>query len=163
MFPIKLALWLSVLVPIVLWLFADTLVPHPFTFFSFRAVSVQYTGIIGIAMMSLGLLLASRPLWLEKSLNGLDKMYRLHKWLGIGGLILSILHWWLGKGTKWMVGWGWLDKPERHPRPTVELSSWEQWIGSQRGRAETLGEWGFLPCRCPVASGFGASRALPSI
>jgi predicted ferric reductase len=118
-------------------------VPHPFTFFSFRAVSVQYTGIIGIAMMSLGLLLAARPLWLEKSLNGLDKMYRLHKWLGIGGLILSILHWWLAKGTKWMVGWGWLDKPDRHPRPTVELSSWEQWIGSQRGLAETLGEWSF--------------------
>nr|WP_274620484.1 ferric reductase-like transmembrane domain-containing protein [Colwellia maritima] len=50
------------------------------------------------------MLLSTRPNWMERPLNGLDKMYRLHKWSGITGLIFSISHWWFAKGTKWMVG-----------------------------------------------------------
>ncbi|MBM9615826.1 hypothetical protein JWJ90_16275 [Desulfobulbus rhabdoformis] len=108
MFPIKLALWLSVLAPSVLWLFADPPMPHSLTFFSFRVVSVQYTGIIGIAMMSLGLLLATRPFWLENLLNGLDKMYCLHKWLGIGGLFCpSSIGGWPKEQNGWLAGAGW--------------------------------------------------------
>jgi predicted ferric reductase len=33
-------------------------------------------------------------------------MYRLHKWLGISALSISVMHGWLVNGTKWMVGWG---------------------------------------------------------
>lgn len=60
---------------------------------------------------------ALRPRWLEPRLDGLDKIYRLHKWLGVGALIVSVLHWWWAQGTKWMVGWGWLTRPQRGPRP----------------------------------------------
>jgi len=45
------------------------------------------TGLLSIALMSLSMslsmLLSARPLWLEKPLDGLDRIYRLHKWSGI--------------------------------------------------------------------------------
>jgi len=98
-----------------LWLAADTLMPVPFTYFTFRAVFMQYSGVIGIGLMSIAMLLALRPKRLEPHLDGLDKMYRLHKWLGITALAVSVVHWWWGQGTKWMVGWGWLAKPTGEP------------------------------------------------
>ena len=141
---IKLAIWLIPMIVTVLWLLADTLLPEPFNYFSFRAVIIQYTGIIGISLMSIAMLLAIRPMWLERYFNGLDKMYRLHKWLGIGGLAISILHWWWAQGTKWMVGWGWLAKPDRRPSgPGDDLPAIQQWMMDQRGLAESLGEWAF--------------------
>ena len=90
-----------------LWLLADTLLPQPFTYFTFRAVFIQYSGVISIAVMSLAMWLATRPQRVERPLHGLDKMYRLHKWLGITALVGGLAHWWIAKGTKWMVGWGW--------------------------------------------------------
>ncbi len=53
----------------------------------------QLTGILLIAMMSFSNLLSMRPRWLEPTMDGLDKMYRLHKWLGIVALALGIVHW----------------------------------------------------------------------
>jgi len=53
----------------------------------------QITGILSIGMMAFGNLLAIRPTWLEPLFDGLDKMYRLHKWLGIGGLSVGVIHW----------------------------------------------------------------------
>ncbi len=126
------------------WLAADNLVPQPFTYFGFRTVFVQYSGVIAIGAMSLALLLALRPRWLEPHLNGLDKMYRLHKWLGIVALVAAVLHWWSAQGTKWMVGWGWLTRPLRGPRPDPSLlGPVEGWLGGQRGLAESVGEWAF--------------------
>lgn len=139
--PIKWTLFILLLTLTALWLLADTLVPQPFTYFSFRSVFVQYTGVIAIGAMSVAMLLALRPLLLERPLNGLDKMYRLHKWLGITALVVGVIHWWWVTGTKWMVGWGWLTRPERGPRPS--LTGVEQWLHSQRGLAESLGEWAF--------------------
>ncbi|SIS66779.1 ferric reductase-like transmembrane domain-containing protein [Neptunomonas antarctica] len=126
-----------------LWLFADTLMPEPFTYFSFRTVFIQYSGVIAIGVMSIAMFLALRPKWLEPHLDGLDKMYRLHKWLGVTALIITVLHWWMAQGTKWMVGWGWLDKPARGPRGTETLGFIEDLLHSQRGFAESVGEWAF--------------------
>lgn len=53
-----------------LWLLADTLLPRPFTWLSFRSVCVQYTGVVAIGAMSVALLLALRPRWLEQRLDG---------------------------------------------------------------------------------------------
>lgn len=126
------------------WLLADTLAPAPFSYFSFRTAFMQYSGVIAISVMSVAMMLALRPKRLEPSLDGLDKMYRLHKWLGITALAVSILHWWWGQGTKWMVGWGWLTRPARGRRPTdAELGMLEGWLRSQRGLAEDIGEWAF--------------------
>ncbi|HMN77419.1 MAG TPA: ferric reductase-like transmembrane domain-containing protein [Burkholderiaceae bacterium] len=142
--PIRIFLVAALAVLTGLWLLADTALPQPLTWFSFRAVFVQWTGIIAIGSMSLAMLLALRPRWLEPRLGGLDKMYRLHKWLGISALATSVLHWWWAQGTKWMVGWGWLERPQRGPRPgDAQRGAIEAFFGSQRGLAETLGEWAF--------------------
>ena len=61
-----------------LWLMADTLLPAQRGYFDFRTVWVQYTGVIAMGVMSLAMLLAVRPVWLESHLDGLDKTYRLH-------------------------------------------------------------------------------------
>ncbi|WP_246804162.1 ferric reductase-like transmembrane domain-containing protein [Desulfosarcina cetonica] len=127
---IKVAFWVFLLSLSLLWLLADTLMPNPFTYFSFRTVFIQYTGVIGMGLMSLSLLLAVRPKWMERPLKGLDKMYRLHKWIGITGLVVSILHWWWAQGSKWMVGWGWLTHPPRKPPSGESLSQLEQWLNS---------------------------------
>ncbi len=140
---IKVSLLAVLLLLTALWLAADTLAPVPFTYFSFRAVFMQYSGTIGIGLMSVAMLLALRPKWLEPHLDGLDKMYRLHKWLGIAALAVAIIHWWWGKGTKWMVGWGWLEKPVRKPVAGETLGTIEGWLRSQRGFAESVGEWAF--------------------
>ncbi|MFM9917230.1 MAG: ferric reductase-like transmembrane domain-containing protein [Rhizobacter sp.] len=127
-----------------LWLMADTLAPQPFTYFSFRTVFMQYSGVVTIGAMSVAMLLALRPRWLERPLDGLDKMYRLHKWLGITALVAAVLHWWWAQGTKWMVGWGWLVRPARGPRPDNSLlGAVEGWLLGQRGLAESVGEWAF--------------------
>ncbi len=116
------------------WLMADTLWPEPLSYFSFRAGFVQYSGVIAMAVMSLAMILALRPKWLEPHLRGLDKMYRLHKWLGITALVMAALHWWWAKGTKWMVGWGWLDRPARGSGGMQEtLGTLEAALRSQRG------------------------------
>lgn len=138
---IKVSFLTILLLLTALWLAADTLLPEPFTYFSFRSVFMQYSGVIGIGLMSVAMLLALRPKWLEPHLDGLDKMYRLHKWLGIAALVVAIVHWWWAKGTKWMVGWGWLEKPARKPVTGETLGAIEGWLRSQRGFAESVGEW----------------------
>ncbi|MBS0309082.1 MAG: ferric reductase-like transmembrane domain-containing protein [Proteobacteria bacterium] len=140
---IKVSLLTILFLLTALWLVADTLLPEPFTYFSFRTVFMQYSGVLGIGLMSVAMLLALRPKWLEPHLDGLDKMYRLHKWLGIAALVVAITHWWWAKGTKWMVGWGWLEKPARKPVAGETLGVIESWLRNQRGLAESVGEWAF--------------------
>ncbi len=140
---ITFVFWGFLLVLSGIWLLADTLIPEPFTYFSFRSVFVQYTGVIATCVMSVAMILAIRSRWIEKLLGGLDKMYRLHKWLGITALVFATVHWWWAKGTKWMVGWGWLTKPEHKPMGEQILLPIEQWLRGQRGLAESLGEWAF--------------------
>ncbi|MGH1460773.1 MAG: ferredoxin reductase family protein [Neptuniibacter sp.] len=141
--PIKVVFISFVVLLSVAWLGADAILPEPLTYFSFRSVFVQYSGVIAIAAMSISMILATRPAFIEHYSNGLDKMYRLHKWLGITALTSASLHWWWAKGTKWMVSWGWLERPNRRPKSDETLSSIEQFLRSQRGLAETLGEWTF--------------------
>ena len=49
-------------------------------------------GAASIAAMSLALLLSIRPRWAEPFFGGLDRMYGLHKWLGIAALALMLGH-----------------------------------------------------------------------
>ncbi|KAB0584725.1 ferric reductase [Ideonella dechloratans] len=127
-----------------LWLWADPRWLQPQTYFGFRAVAMQYSGVIAIAAMSVAMILATRPRWLETPLVGLDKMYRLHKWLGITALGVSVIHWWLGQGSKWMAQWGWVTRGARPPRGSApDQGVLQAWLGSQRHLAETVGEWAF--------------------
>jgi predicted ferric reductase len=45
-----------------------------------------------IAAMSLALVLSTRPSWIEPLFGGLDRMYGVHKWLGIAALALMLGH-----------------------------------------------------------------------
>ncbi|WP_188259219.1 ferredoxin reductase family protein [Azospirillum tabaci] len=126
----------------ILWLAAEPGVFLPDGFFGLRAQLVQYSGIIAIGCMAMAMILALRPQWPEAWFGGLDKMYRLHKWLGIAALVGAIVHWLWAQGPKWAVGWGWLTRPQRGPRAIPE-NPLEQSFQSLRGTAEWLGEWAF--------------------
>ena len=58
-----------------------------------RQEAMNLTGLLSIALMSLSMLLATRPAWFEKPLNGLDRIYRLHKWSGILAIGFAAAHW----------------------------------------------------------------------
>ena len=139
---IKLAYLLLIAGLTALWLLADNILSIPYDFFAYRASLINYSGIIGIGVMSVGMILAMRPAALESVLGGLDKGYRLHKWLGITGLVASVLHWLLANGPKWMVGWGWMERPQRGPR-VEQTNAVFAFLDSQRGLAESVGEWAF--------------------
>jgi len=60
--------------------------------YGFDAAFGIAVGAAAVVAMSLTLILAARPRLLEPLFGGLDKMYRVHKWLGISALVLMILH-----------------------------------------------------------------------
>jgi predicted ferric reductase len=51
------------------------------------------SGYFAINFMSITMLLATRPGWLESPLGGLDRMYQLHKWTGIMAVSFALAHW----------------------------------------------------------------------
>jgi predicted ferric reductase len=141
---IKYVLWGLLLGLTGWWLLADPVLGVTPSFFALRNSLINYTGLLGMAMMSVGMVLAVRPVWFEPHLGGLDKMYRLHKWMGIGGLVVSIAHWLLSNVPKWLMGAGLMAPPAggRPPRveQTVEIFKlFQGW----RGLAEGVGEWAF--------------------
>lgn len=66
---------------------------------SFLAPGISYeqlltlSGYLAINFMSITMVLATRPGWLEALLGGLDRMYHLHKWTGILAVISALAHW----------------------------------------------------------------------
>lgn len=138
---LKWVLWSSLLLLALLWLLTEPGLRETQSFFGWRNLLVQLSGILAMGCMSLAMLLALRPQWLESWLDGLDKMYRLHKWLGVAALVTGIVHWLAAKGPKWAVGWGWLTPPEKGAAALQQPL--EAFFHSQRGTAESLGEWAF--------------------
>lgn len=127
------------------WLWADNIFATDFKFLPTRAALINYTGIIAISAMSVGMILAIRPVKMEPFFGGLDKMYRLHKWLGIGALTYSVLHWALKESPGWLSGLGLISLPPRGPRGGSGQvpAGIEGVLGSMRGIAESTGEWAF--------------------
>lgn len=58
-----------------------------------RQEGLYLSGLLSIAMMSLAMLLSTRPAWLETPLGGMDRVYRTHKWTGILAGSFAALHW----------------------------------------------------------------------
>lgn len=125
-----------------LWLVLNLDIFSSENLFALRKFFMQWTGVLAIAAMSVAMVLSLRPRWPEVRLGGLDKMYRLHKWLGIGALGLSVFHWLWSEAPKWAVGAGLIARPERGPRPEI-TDPMHAYLGSLRGTAEGLGEWAF--------------------
>jgi predicted ferric reductase len=140
--PIKITFWGFLALLAGLWLLADPLALQAKGFFPLRNAMVQVSGVLAMGCMSLAMVLALRPRWPERWLGGLDKMYHLHKWLGIGGLVLAVAHWLWSQGPKWAVGFGWLERPVRGARQAVD-NVLQQFLLTQRGTAEGIGEWAF--------------------
>ncbi|WP_257551834.1 ferric reductase-like transmembrane domain-containing protein [Sphingopyxis sp. DBS4] len=139
---LRLTFWGLAALVTMLWLLADLSIFRSSGFFAIRNAAVQYSGALAIVCMSVAMMLAIRPRWPEHGLGGLDKMYRLHKWLGIAALVTAIAHWLWAKGPKWAVGWGWLERPSRGPQPPAS-NPVEALFASLRHTAEGLGEWAF--------------------
>jgi predicted ferric reductase len=146
---LKYTFWGSLVVLSALWWQADlTDWSSLHGLFAWRNVLNQYTGILGIGVMSLAMLLAVRPVFLERQLGGLDKMYRLHKWLGIAGLVLSISHWLIAKGRNgwWRsVGWSAGPRASDHSCRTARCKS-SSWNSAAWPKALANGPSTSPPC-----------------
>ena len=147
---IKLAFWSGLALLTLLWTLVDPGVFWANGFWELRQFMRQYTGIIAMGCMSVAMMLALRPRWPERWLGGLDKSYRLHKWLGIGALVLSVVHWLWVKAPKWAVGWGWMTRPERGSRAPIE-NPLNAFLHDYRHAAEAVGEWAFYAAVALIA------------
>jgi predicted ferric reductase len=142
---IKIAIWAIPVLLTVLWIASIFPLPDKLSFIAIRNLVVQYSGVLSMGAMSVAMILATRARWLESWVNGLDKSYRLHKWLGISALVSSVVHWIASQGPKWMVGLGLMEAPQRGPRPggAPDMGAIQAFFSSQRGLAESVGEWAF--------------------
>src|SRR5579872_6380556 len=100
----------------VFWLEADRLWTDT-SFTQIRISFLNYTGIIAMGVMAASLLLALRSTAMEPHVGGLDKSYRLHKWLGVAGLVMAIAHWLWVQAPSWLVAMGAMAAPARTSKP----------------------------------------------
>ncbi len=99
-----------------------------------RQEGMYLSGLLSVAMMSLAMYLAARPVWLEWPLGGLDRMYRTHKWAGILAVGFAAVHWLIEMSDdvlKAMVG-----REGRIPK-----ESYAGLLEVMRDLAEDMGEW----------------------
>jgi predicted ferric reductase len=99
-----------------------------------RQEGLYLSGLLSIALMSLSMVLATRPAWLEKPLGGMDQVYRLHKWSGILAIGLAATHWLIEMSSdviKALVG-----REGRVPKETYSGLA-----ETLRKLAEDMGEW----------------------
>lgn len=126
------------------WVLANLTVSNTLNVKIIRELLLQYSGVIAMGSMSIAMLLAIRPVKLEPWLGGMDKSYRLHKWLGICVLINSILHWVTKNGPHWATDLGLMERGAREPKPDIStLSLTQQFLNELRHPAEFIGEWTF--------------------
>ena len=99
-----------------------------------RHQAMYLTGLWAFSLMSLIMVLATRPAWLERAFGGLDKMYRTHKWAGILAISFAALHWLVEMSDDVIKAlWGRAGRlPKEHGDGILE---------ALRDMAEELGEW----------------------
>ncbi|UZE96148.1 ferredoxin reductase family protein [Alkalimarinus alittae] len=97
--------------------------------------SLYLSGLLSISLMSVTMILATRPALLERPFNGLDQVYRLHKWTGIFAVIFAALHWLIEMGDdviKAIFGRG----------GRLHHQDFSGFVDMMRDAAEAVGEWG---------------------
>lgn len=58
-----------------------------------RQLVLNLSGVLSIGLMAFIMVLALRLPWMERLLGGMDQVYRLHKWAGIGAGVFALMHW----------------------------------------------------------------------
>ncbi len=146
---IKIALWIILVGLTGLWVLAIMPFPDAMTGKAIRDLFIQYSGIIGIGVMSIAMVLALRPVWLEPMLGGLDKSYRLHKWLGVIGLGAAVFHWIAAKAPHWLSSLGLIEGGRGRGHgdgansASDSLNQVQAFFDGLHGPAKFIGEWAF--------------------
>lgn len=125
------------LIPLGLWgIFAlpDILAANPEGPWAWRKSLIILSGLLALWWMSAGMLLATRAPWLEQRFGGLDKLYRLHKNIGIGAGILVFTHWMIEWLPKNLSKAGLITGPRGPRGPRGEPDMWID-------LAKDVGEW----------------------
>lgn len=108
-----------------------------------RQQALYLSGVWSIGMMSLVMLLALRHPWMERPLGGMDQVYRLHKWLGMGAAVAAVLHWAVKESSGWIKDvWGTAGRPARD----VVLPWALEWRSA--APPKMWGNGRFMPCWC---------------
>lgn len=115
-----------------LWAQTVTLPAAGATVWWWRQQLTLLSGLGSWLLMSLIMVLSVRPVWLERPLGGMDKVYRLHKWAGIGAIVLGLVHY--GIDLSKDVLRLFFERGARMPRE-------EWWLNMFRGVAKDMGEW----------------------
>jgi predicted ferric reductase len=138
---IRIAFWALLVGLPALWLAAETS-PRAQPYAQGQFAYANLTGILAMGVMAVALVLALRSTAVEPRLGGLDKSYRLHKWLGVLALVAIIAHWLVISYPEWFVAMGIIaPRLANTPRPTTP--EWLPSLSGLRGPARTIGDWCF--------------------
>ena len=99
-----------------------------------RQEGLYLSGLYSITLMSLSMILATRPAWLERPFGGMDRVYRVHKWAGILAIVFAAAHWLIEMSSdvlKALIG-----RAGRVPK-----EEYSGLLDVLRDVAEDLGEW----------------------
>lgn len=99
-----------------------------------RNQAMYLTGVWSMAAMAASMLLATRPVWLENIIGGMDKIYHLHKWLGITAITTGLVHWLIKLSSGQIAEI--IGKTGKPGREAVL-----DFMTSSRGLSKDLGEW----------------------
>jgi predicted ferric reductase len=99
-----------------------------------RQQALYLSGLYSVALMSLAMMLSTRPVWLERPLGGLDRVYRLHKWSGILAVTFAAIHWLIEMSDDLLKAW--VGRAGR-----VGEERYSGFLEALRDLGEDMGEW----------------------
>jgi predicted ferric reductase len=99
-----------------------------------RQQALYLSGLYSVALMSLAMMLSTRPVWLEWPLGGLDRVYRLHKWSGILAVTFAAIHWLIEMSDDLLKAW--VGRAGR-----VHEERYFGLLEALRDLGEDMGEW----------------------
>lgn len=108
--------------------------------FFWREKFMLLSGSLSFAAMGMLVITAMKIPAIESKLGGLDKVYSLHKWIGISTTVFVLFHWALNELPHWMGSLGLLEmsgRPQGGPGGTMPTGF--NWTGF----GHELGAWVF--------------------
>lgn len=84
---VRNVIWAMIATISILWFAMEPRLFSSTSVFEWRSAMIQYSGILSLMLMSLTMVLAMRLPLVENWLHGMDKAYRVHKWLVMPDLL----------------------------------------------------------------------------